>query len=101
MNNFDYRYMVYNTSKKEFQFTKICEKTRKEAKKMLYTFIGKDAYKWRFQIRKVTDENAKKIREAERLKLRIKHMKKYIPEFSDFEINNIIEENDRRALDNG
>ena len=96
MSKLDYRYMVYNTNKKEYQFTRICEKTKREARKMLYRLIGVDAYKWRFEIRKVSNEYANKIRKAESLKQRIKSMKRNIPNFSDYEINNIISENDRR-----
>ena len=72
MSKLDYRYMVYNTNKKEYQFTRICEKTKREARKMLYRLIGVDAYKWRFEIRKVSNEYANKIRKAESLKQRIK-----------------------------
>ena len=101
MSKLDYRYMVYNTSKKEYQFTRICEKTKREAKKMLYRFIGKDAYKWRFEIRKVSSEYANKIRNAENLKHRIKNIKKYIPNLSEYEINEIINENNRRSEKSG
>lgn len=43
-------YGIYNTIKKEFQFG-ICEPTKKRACKKLFEKIGKDAYKWRFEVR--------------------------------------------------
>lgn len=45
-------YGIYNTIKKEFQFG-IKEKTPKEAYKKLFNKIGKDAYKWRFEVREI------------------------------------------------
>lgn len=46
-------YGIYNTMKKEFQFG-ISEPTKKLAQKKLFEKIGKDAYKWRFEVRKIT-----------------------------------------------
>lgn len=46
-------YKVFNNIKKEYQFPSICEKSRKIAEKKLFKLIGNDAYKWRFEIRKV------------------------------------------------
>lgn len=48
-------YGVYNTMKKEFQFG-ICEPTKQAASKKLFEKIGKDAYKWRFEVRKLPDK---------------------------------------------
>lgn len=45
-------YGVYNRMKKEFQFG-ICEPSKKKAKNKLFQKIGKDAYKWRFEVRKI------------------------------------------------
>ncbi len=50
-------YGIYNTMKKEFQFW-ICEVTKKQAEKKLFEKIGKDAYKWRFEV-KMLPENKK------------------------------------------
>ena len=47
-------YGIYNTIKKEFQFG-IKEKTPKAAYKKLFNKIGKDAYKWRFEVREITE----------------------------------------------
>lgn len=49
-------YKVYNTVKRQFQFPNIAEPTISGASKKLYNLIGKDAYKWRFEIRGVLDK---------------------------------------------
>lgn len=55
--------MVWNDVKKTFQFPKICETTEKGANTLLFKFIGNDARKYRFEIRKVEKEKAHKIRQ--------------------------------------
>lgn len=52
-------YGVYNTSRRMFQFG-ICEPTAKRASQQLFKKIGKDAYKWRFTIRKIPQQFLKK-----------------------------------------
>lgn len=52
------RYGVWNTKKKEFQFG-ICEPRKTKAKKKLFEKIGKDAYKYRFQIKELKLGNPK------------------------------------------
>lgn len=98
MNNFDYRYMVYNTRKKEFQFMRICETTRQGAEKIFYNLIGKDSLKYRFEIRKVTKQEAEKIKAANKLKGLEKKIKELLPELDENEIKEIIKENERRCL---
>lgn len=44
-------YGIWNNMRKEFQFG-ICEDSPKKAEKALFRKIGKDAYKWRFEVRK-------------------------------------------------
>ena len=46
----EYRYMIWNDVKKEFQFPKICETTEKGANTCLFNYIGNDARKYRFKI---------------------------------------------------
>lgn len=46
------QYGIWNNMKKEFQFG-ICEPSKKKATKRLFEKIGKDAYKWRFEVRKL------------------------------------------------
>lgn len=48
-------YRVYNTAAKKYQFPSIAEATASKASKKLFNLIGKDAYKWRFEIRGVLD----------------------------------------------
>jgi hypothetical protein len=50
-------YGVYNTWKKEFQFPSIKEETPKKAYNKLFKIIGKDAYKWRFEIRELPTQS--------------------------------------------
>lgn len=52
------RYGVWNTKKKEFQFG-ICETSKTKARKKLFEKIGKDAYKYRFQIKELKLGNPK------------------------------------------
>ena len=98
MNDFDYRYMVYNTRKKEFQFMRICETTKQGAEKIFYNLIGKDSLKYRFEIRKVTKQEAEKIKAANKLRGLEKKIKELLPELNSYEIKEIIKENERRCL---
>lgn len=98
MNDFDYRYMVYNTRKKEFQFMRICETTKQGAEKIFYNLIGKDSLKYRFEIRKVTKQEAEKIKAANKLRGLEKKIKELLPELDSYEIKEIIKENERRCL---
>lgn len=50
-------YGIYNTCKKEFQFG-IKETSKRKAIQLLFVKIGKDAYKWRFEARKLPKEVA-------------------------------------------
>lgn len=52
------RYGVWNTKKKEFQFG-ICEPSKTKARKKLFEKIGKDSYKYRFQIKELKLDNPK------------------------------------------
>ena len=98
MNDFDYRYMVYNTRKKEFQFMRICETTKQGAEKIFYNLIGKDSLKYRFEIRKVTKQEAEKIKAANKLRGLEKKIKELLPELDSYEIKEILKENERRCL---
>lgn len=52
MNDFGKRYGVWNNVKKEFQFG-INEGSKKRALTKLIDKVGKDSYKWRFEIREI------------------------------------------------
>ena len=56
----EYRYMIWNDFQKEYQFPSICETTEKGANTLLFKKIGNDERKWRFEIKKVKKEKAKK-----------------------------------------
>ena len=98
-NNFDYRYMVYNTRKGEFQFMRICETTKQGAEKLLYNFIGKDSLNHKFNIRRVTREEAEKIKARNKLEGKTKKLKDLLPELSVYEIEEIIKENEKRGVE--
>lgn len=51
----DKLYGIYNTVSKQFQFG-IKEPSRTKATKALYDKIGKDAYKWRFEPRRIKED---------------------------------------------
>lgn len=48
----DKRFGIYNTTRKEFQFG-INEPSKELASKKLFDKIGKDAYKWRFEVKEI------------------------------------------------
>lgn len=47
---------IWNSLKKEFQFG-ISEDTPRKAKKRLFQKIGKDAYKWRFEVKRMRKDD--------------------------------------------
>lgn len=77
----EYRYMIWNDVKKEFQFPNICETTEKGANTLLFKLIGNDARKYRFEVRKVEKEKAYKIRQEVKDKNKAKRIHR--------ELNNI------------
>lgn len=95
--SFDYRYMVYNTRKGEFQFMRVCETTRQGAEKIFYNLIGRDSLKHRFEIRKVTKQEAERIKAASKLNGIEKKIKELLPELTEYEIKELIKENVERG----
>lgn len=75
----EYRYMIWNDVKKEFQFSRICETTEKGATTCLFNIIGNDARKYRFQIKKVEKEKAKEIVKQLKLKSKAEKIQQIIP----------------------
>lgn len=51
-------YGIWNNMKKEFQFG-ICESSKTKASKKLFDKIGKDAYKWRFEVKRLPNQPRK------------------------------------------
>lgn len=98
LNDFDYRYMVYNTRKGEFQFMRVCETTRQGAEKIFYNLIGGDSLKHRFEIRKVTKQEAERIKAASKLRGLERKIKELLPELSEYEIKELIKENEERGI---
>lgn len=58
-------YGIYNTLSKKFVFG-ISEPSKKRASKALFNKIGKDSYKWRFEVREIkgviTDDGSRKVK---------------------------------------
>ena len=90
----DYRYMVWNDLKKEYQFSNICETTEKGANTLLFKTIGNDARKWRFIIVKLEKEEAYKIRKEIKWRNKCNRIHQEIPKISRDIIMKLIKEND-------
>ena len=86
--------MIWNDLKKEFQFPKICETTEKGANSRLFSFIGNDARKDRFQIKKVEKEEAKKIVQNLKQKYKVERIHQILSNLSFEEIWEIVRKND-------
>ena len=54
------RYGAWNSCKKEFQFG-INEASKTRARRKLFEKIGNDAYKWRFTIKVIPDQQNKNL----------------------------------------
>ena len=91
----EYRYMIWNDVKKEFQFLRICETTEKGAHTCLFNFIGNDARKDRFQIKKVEKEEAKKIIKELKQKYKAERIQSIIPNINFSIILELIKKNDQ------
>ncbi len=90
----EYRYMIWNDIKKEFQFPRICETTEKGATICLFKYIGNDARKHRFQIKKVEKEEAKKIVRKLKQKYKAERIHTIIPNIDIKIILELVKVND-------
>ena len=90
----EYRYMIYNDLKKEFQFPSICETTEKGANTLLFKFIGNDARKDRFSIIKVEKEEAKEIVKDMKRKYKVQRLHRELPNISFAELYNLVRKNE-------
>lgn len=93
--NKEYRYMVYNNLKKEYQFSRICETTEKGANTLLFKFIGNDARKYRFKVVKVEKEKAYQIVKDLKIKYKAERIHREIENIPLQQIINLVKENDR------
>ena len=94
----EYRYMIWNDVKKEFQFPRICETTEKGANTCLFNFIGNDARKDRFQIKKVEKEEAKKIIKELKQKYKAERIQSIIPNINFSIILELVNKNDSGGI---
>lgn len=90
----EYRYMIWNDLKKEYQFPRICETTEKGANTLLFKLIGNDARKDRFKIVKVEKEKAKIIVKELKQKYKAERIHREIPNVDFDEILELVKRND-------
>ena len=90
----EYRYMIWNDIKKEFQFSRICETTEKGAITCLFNCIGNDARKDRFQIKKVEKEEAKQIVKELKQKYKAERIHSMISNIDFNTILDLVKKND-------
>ena len=90
----EYRYMIWNDMKKEYQFPRICEATEKGANTLLFKLIGNDARKYRFKIVKVEKEKAKTIVKELKQKYKAERIHREIPNIDFDEILELVKRND-------
>lgn len=91
----EYRYMIWNDVKKEFQFPRICETTEKGANTCLFNYIGNDARKYRFKIVRVEKEEAKRIVKELKQKYKAEHVHSILPNIDFKIILDLVKKNDR------
>lgn len=90
----EYRYMIWNDMKKEYQFPRICETTEKGANTLLFKLIGNDARKDRFKIVKVEKEKAKTIVKELKQKYKAERIHREIPNINYEEILELVKRNE-------
>lgn len=90
----EYRYMIWNDMKKEYQFPRICETTENGANALLFKLIGNDARKYRFKIVKVEKEKAKTIVKELKQKYKAERIHREIPNIDFEEILELVRRND-------
>lgn len=93
--NTEYRYMIYNDLKKEYQFPKVCETTEKGANTLLYKLIGHDASKFRFKIVKVEKEKAYQIVKELKIKYKAERIHRELENIPLSQIIDLVKENKR------
>lgn len=91
----EYRYMIWNSLKKEYQFPRICETTEKGANTLLFKLIKNDAYKWRFEIVKVEKEKAKTIVKELKQKYKAERIHRELTNIPFIEIMNLVKRNQK------
>ena len=90
----EYRYMIWNDMKKEYQFPRICETTEKGANTLLFKLIGNDARKYRFKIVKVEKEEAKTIVKELKQKYKAERIHRELSNIDFEEILKLVQKND-------
>ena len=89
----EYRFLIWNDLKKEYQFPSICETTEKGANTLLFKFIGNDARKDRFSIIKVEKEKAKEIVTGLKIKYKAERIHSQLQNIPFAEILELVKRN--------
>lgn len=90
----EYRYMIWNDLQKEYQFPSICETTEKGANTLLFKKIGNDARKWRFEVKKLSKEEALNIKKELKRKYKVQRLHRELPNISFTELYNLVLKNE-------
>lgn len=96
----EYRYMIWNDVKKEYQFPRICETTEKGANTCLFNLIGNDARKYRFKVVRVEKEKAKAIIQELKKQAKISRLYRELPNIDYGTLYKLVIENERRKNEN-
>lgn len=89
----EYRYIIWNDLKREYQFPRICETTEKGANTLLFKLIGNDARKDRFKIVKEEKEKAKTIVRELKQKYKAEKIHRELPNIEFTEILELVKKN--------
>ena len=92
----EYRYLIWNDFKKEYQFPRICETTVKGANTCLFKAIGNDARKDRFKIVKIEKEQAKTIVKALKQKYKAERIHRELEHIPFDEILDLVKRNEEK-----
>lgn len=89
----EYRFLIWNDLKKEYQFPRVCETTEKGADTLLHKLIGHDSYKDRFKIVKVEKEKAKEIVTGLKIKYKAERIHSQLQNIPFAEILELVKRN--------
>ena len=91
----EYRYMIWNDVKKEYQFPRICETTEKGANTCLFNLIGNDARKYRFKVVRVEKEKAKVIIQELKRQAKISRLHRELPNIDYGTLHDLVIKNEK------
>lgn len=84
-------YMIYNTKAKQYQFPSIFCKTEKETRQRLLKLLGNDARKYRFETRKVSYSEGRRMQEEIRKREKVKRIIADLPKLQEHQAYMLLE----------